>query len=193
MAADASQQGSRVSVNHWRASRIHLHHHNVTVPWTSILLGLMAALVLMMPATYRAGTESSHPHTVLQPMIDRATGRPHHHPGDTHVHRHTAEASHAGALSPFAPPGIPLNVLQTPDRAHVAYTPMQPDAEAPSIANMKPTLDQPLILATMIGMLVLAAVVVTRRSAWERVRFPGACAIAPDIPPPRPISVPTAL
>ena len=173
---------------HSRAPRIHVHLHHQGIPWTSILLGLMAMLVVAMPVSYRAGTEASHPHTVFQAMIDHATGHTHHHPGEDKPHTHATTST---ALSPFASPAIPLNVLSAPTHDH-ATTAMQPEPDVPTITNAKPSLDQPLIIASIAGLLILAATVVVRRAAWPRPPWPEALAVAPDIPPPRPLSIRTA-
>jgi hypothetical protein len=149
----------------------------------------MAMLVVMMPVSYRAGTESAHPHTIFQAMIDRATGHTHRHPGEHQPHTHATTGS---ALSPFASPAIPLNVAHTLAPAPATAT-MQPDPDVPSITTAKPSLDQPLILTATLGLLLLAATVVVRRMMWPRLPWPEALAVAPDIPPPRNLSIRTAI
>lgn len=80
----------------------------------------MALLVLLMPMSYRAGTETAHPHAFFQDLIDLATGTPHEH--GSHVgasHEHGAgDAQHhhdagttpapVATLSPFLAADIPL-------------------------------------------------------------------------------------
>lgn len=57
------------------------------------LLLAMAALVLCMPMSYRAGTAFSHPHAFFQVFIDAATGHG-HHDADELVGAQTARVSH---------------------------------------------------------------------------------------------------
>lgn len=85
----------------------------------------MALLVLLMPMSYRAGTETDHPHAFFQELIDLATGTPHEHgsrvgvshehgAGDA-LHHHddetattTTTTAPVATLSPFLAADIPL-------------------------------------------------------------------------------------
>lgn len=49
------------------------------------MLALLVALVVLMPVSYRAGTDTSHSHTIFQGLIDMVIGQPHHH-ASTHSH-----------------------------------------------------------------------------------------------------------
>jgi hypothetical protein len=181
MADVVLQQELIASVNHVHVLRARFRHTCGSLPRTSILLGLTVMLVLAMPMNYRAGTETTHPHAVFQTVIDTVTGR-HHHPGDGHLHTHAATSS--AALSPFAPPSVPLNALHGQDQPSLPSASMHIAPDVPSIASMKPSLDQPVTIVAA-GMLVLLAAVVVRRSCWHLVRIPGDTAIAPEPPPPR--------
>lgn len=101
---------------------------------TNGMLAGMALLVLLMPMSYRAGTEADHPHAFFQELIDIATGTPHEH--GAHVgatrphtagdgHHHDAGPSAAVAtISPFLAADIPLAA------AVEAATSPQPDRSA---------------------------------------------------------------
>ena len=65
-----------------------------------IWLALLVPLMLLMPISYRAGTETSHAHTIFQGIVDTITGYRHHHAGDAGP---GAETIDSPALSPAAP------------------------------------------------------------------------------------------
>jgi hypothetical protein len=187
MADVVLQQGQIASVNHVHAQRTRFHHQHVFIPWSGILPGFMVMLILVMPMSYRAGTETSHPHAVFQTVIDTIGGRSHH--ADDGHHHASAPSATSSALSPFAPPGVPLNAVQASDQASLASMSMALDPDVPSLTTMKPALDHALTVAAPGVLIVLAATVVTRRSCWPRILTPGANAIAPELPPPQVLSV----
>jgi hypothetical protein len=68
----------------------------------SIRLGVLVLATLLMPVSYRAGSDISHPHTIFQGLVDLITGEPHHHgPAEPVPDRTT--------VSPFAPVTAPLS------------------------------------------------------------------------------------
>ncbi len=137
-----------------------------------LLLVLLGA-VLMMPVTYRAGTDQAHVHTIFQGMIDAIVGHPHHHSGE---HEHTA------APSPFSPPGIPLSSI---DGHHTA-----PITGAESDVPQQVQFAGPALAFTALLVLgALVAALVTRdgiRLLWRSLHPLAAIDLALEPPPPRP-------
>jgi len=123
---------------------------------TSLLLGPLVMLLLVMPVSYRAGADEAHPHPIFQPVIDRIVGHHHHH-GD---HDHAP-----GKAAPTVP--------DTPDM--------------PSLAALKPAVDQPLALAATVTLLLATAAVATWRHLWPRIRVPDGTVTCPE-PPAEPVS-----
>jgi hypothetical protein len=124
---------------------------------------------------------------VFQTVIDTVNGRS-HHADDGHQHAHAPETT-TSALSPFAPPSVPLNAIHASDQASLAPVSMEFDPDVPSLSTIKPALDHALTIATPGVLIILAAAIATRRSCWPQIRIPGANAIAPEPPPPRVPSV----
>lgn len=58
------------------------------------MLASLVALVVLMPVSYRAGTDTSHSHTIFQGLIDMVLGQPHQH-SSTHDHDNTSASSDA--------------------------------------------------------------------------------------------------
>jgi len=148
--------------------------------------------MLLMPVSYRAGTETSHPHTIFQGMVDAVTGDRHHHSGDTE-----AEGVESLALSPFVPATVPLGSLMF-DRPETA----DPGAAGPHRTGGDRTtipgapdipaqlgLSSPIESATaihelgaLIALLLAGAVCA---SLWDKVNRLFQMCITQDPPPPR--------
>jgi hypothetical protein len=63
----------KVTTAHRRSTRMSLI--------SGLALTFVAGLTLLMPVSYRAGTDEAHAHATFQLWIDAATGRSHHHHG----------------------------------------------------------------------------------------------------------------
>lgn len=145
----------------------------------------MAALVLCMPMSYRAGTAFSHPHAFFQVFIDAATGHGHHDAGE--------QPEQAGTFSPFVPPDVPLQ--QPKGDAGVRYRVIDghifsssPAGDRASDTPALSALTAPLEQATGIPALSLIVLLLfaadRRRAVWALARAPGGLIPAPE-PPPR--------
>jgi hypothetical protein len=66
---------------------------------SAIVLAIMALILVLMPVSYRAGTESAHPHTVFQVIVDEVRGEAHGHAGDRATsHTHERQSSPSASL-----------------------------------------------------------------------------------------------
>ena len=122
---------------------------------TAMLLVLLLAM-LLMPVSYRAGSDREHAHTIFQGMIDAVLGQPHHH------HHHGEDDAHAeNDATAEARPDIPNPLgLSTPISSQAAIQ----------------------ILGLLIaGMLTAVAV----RPLWADARRLLERAFTEDPPPPR--------
>lgn len=146
------------------------------------MLVLLTALVMLMPVSYRAGTETSHPHTIFQVMIDMVAGHPHHHHGN---HDDRADHAHAGnpetgtADDAYSPGG---HVPDADER--MDPTPSSPDI--PTSLGMSNPID---VAASIHALGALVAAILGGSAAcplWDSVR--GSSGVVPSLtpPPPRP-------
>lgn len=154
-------------------------------------LALLGLLMLLMPISYRAGTETSHAHTIFQGIVDAIAGRSHHHPGDTRSRK-----AGSPALSPFAPATVPLGSLMfdhavaprgAPDRDLVegdaTTAPGAPDIPA-QLGLSSPIESTSAIheLGSLVALLLAGAV---RTSHWGQVNRLFQICLTQDPPPPR--------
>lgn len=132
----------------------------------ALLLVLLFA-VLLMPVSYRAGTDHAHAHPVFQIMIDAIRGEPHHH----------GEQPEASAPSPFSRPGVPLvaSAAESPDdQIDLAYT---SDTTFPLLVSASL-----LMLGALVNALLMGSV---RREIWSTIQRLSPIWLALESPPPR--------
>ncbi len=136
------------------------------------LLLLLVAGVLMMPVSYRAGTDSPHVHAIFQPMVDTLLGASHHHDHQ--------RSDHVGpAPSPFSSPSIPLT-------AGAPLPHAEPDV--PSQIQMATTA---LAVTAILGLGQLIATLLSgssRRPFWIVAHHLSPTALWPEPPPPRQVA-----
>ena len=155
------------------------------LPYRQVLVA-MAALLLLMPISYRAGTEATHPHAVFQVWLDSARGGSHHHHGD-----HPPEAaSHHAAADHHADQGV-TRWAGAPGFHTVASARAVEEAlDPPTLSPLKAPLSPALPLLTLAGDLLLLVVSTSWLPLWAgparmRARHP-----APEPPPPRRVLLP---
>jgi len=138
------------------------------------VLGILVVATLLMPVSYRAGTEQSHLHTIFQGLIDLIAGEPHHHGADT------AQA----ARSPFAPLTVPLGLLSDTNHQDDLATSGEPDIPRMLGISM-PISDHTTIqaLAMLIATILGGG---AARAPWTAVRTLAGRATLVEHPPPRP-------
>jgi hypothetical protein len=155
-------------------------------------LGLLVLMILLMPISYRAGTETSHAHTVFQGIVDAITGHPHHHSGDAN-----AKLTESARLSPFVSVNVPLCSLvfdhtEAADAGAAGFHEAEDDGStvpnAPDIPEQL-GLSSPIEstsaiheLGSLIALLLAGAV---RASLWGKVNRLFQVSITQDPPPPR--------
>jgi hypothetical protein len=146
---------------------------------SSVLLAIMAFLLLTLPVSYRAGTETTHPHTVFQVMIDQARGATHLHGSESAAGHEHASVGTSNPTPAFLNLRLPLSTYLTmvsPELAvqrlttsfwvfdHPPLT-MQPDV--PELTSLQ--VSSELATAMFALLLVLAALLV--RTPLGRIRF----------------------
>ncbi len=149
--------------------------HRILAHRRDIVLCLLMLATLMMPVSYRAGTGSSHPHTIFQVMIDAISGTPHTHGEPVHQpERHTP--------SPFAPLSVPLAAAVQADArvdpAAESDTPVMLQLTSP----ISDTSAIQLLALIVAGMLLFGPY----RPTWASLRAPRPMPNRIETPPPRP-------
>lgn len=134
----------------------------------TLVLALLVVGVLLMPVSYRAGTDQAHVHAIFQPMLDRLLGDHHHHGDDA-----------PAAPSPFSSPGVPLSVSSvSPTDSTATDVPHQVEMAGTGLATTAI-----LSLALLIATLLAGSIV---RSLWAAPFHLLPVTIWPEPPPPRP-------
>lgn len=155
------------------------------------LLLAMAALLLVMPMSYRAGTAYSHPHAFFQVFIDAATGHSHHDAGELTP---GSVAEPAGTLSSFVPPDVPLQPpagtagVHSPVVAgHILFSPQATSqaSDTPALTALTAPLEQASGIPALSLSLLLLLAADQRRALWAQARAPRGVTTAPELPPPR--------
>ncbi len=148
-------------------------------------LGLLAVLMLLMPVSYRAGTEVSHSHSILQGIVDTLTGHSHHHDEET------VSTTSRFVASPFAPANVPLGSWMTGDASEAASADAGARSGSPDIPEQM-GLYSPIEstspiheLGSLIALLLAGAI---RASLWGKANRLLQVCITQDPPPPRPVS-----
>jgi hypothetical protein len=151
-----------------RLHRIHAHRRD-------IVLCVLLLATLMMPVSYRAGTGSSHAHTIFQTMIDAVTGTPHSH-GEPILQPEYVTPS------PFAPLALPLTALVMTD------TTLDPAAEPDTPVMLQLTSPISATAAIQLLALIVASMLLFSpyRPTWSSLRTLRPRQHRIDTPPPRP-------
>jgi hypothetical protein len=131
------------------------------------MLGL-ACVLLLMPASYRAGTETPHPHAFFQGIVEVITGQAHEHDGvpeATATQTRDSTSNSASILSPFSGANIPLSASAAVDDAPPSVkinadtgapldaTPFRERIDSLQVTDLKPAIDQGTAIAA-IGLLI---------------------------------------
>jgi hypothetical protein len=135
----------------------------------TLALALLVVGVLLMPVSYRAGTDQAHVHTIFQPLLDGLLGDHHHHP----------ETDAPVAPSPFSSPGVPLRTSHHAphDSSTATDVPYQVEMAGAGLATTAI-----LGLAVLIATLLADSIV---RSLWTAPFHLLPVTIWPEPPPPR--------
>ena len=138
-------------------------------PRASLLMGAFALTILLMPVSYRAGTNQAHVHAIFQPLLDGLLDDHHHHPedGDAPV-----------APSPFSSPLVPLSASSHSHSSSTATdVPHQVEMAGAGLATA-PILGLGGLIATLLAGSVT-------RSLWSAAFQLLAVTHGPEPPPPR--------
>jgi hypothetical protein len=142
----------------------------------AVVLGVLILVTIVMPVSYRAGSDTAHPHTVFQGMIDLLSGHPHHH-GAAAV-----EPAPASAL--FSP--LPTSLLIA--ASHVDRTAVPGEPDIPQILGLSVPISALAAIQDLLPLLLalLASVLIGR--IWTA--HPRLVAIPEPVesPPPRPVA-----
>lgn len=150
-----------------------------TQPASRGLLLVMAALILAMPMSYRAGTAFSHPHAFFQVIIDAATGHSHH---DADELVGGARPDHARTFALFVPPAIPLQHLGA---GHDAAWSAGESPDTPALTAVSAPLEQAASIPALSLIILLLLAADRRRSIWALVPVPRGAISFVEPPPPR--------
>jgi hypothetical protein len=164
-----------VSYRRWRTS--------TGVSRSAVTLAAMALILLLMPVSYKAGTEQAHPHTVFQVMIDTARGTTHQHGGErqaAHAHLTVNVTEPAIATKPaFLAVNLPLSAYATMISPELAlhhlmaahwipdHPPLSVNMDAPSLTSLQGSSE----LATALTSLMLMLALLLLREPLQRLWF----------------------
>lgn len=162
-----------------------------TQPASRGLLLVMAALILFMPTSYRAGTAFSHPHAFFQVFIDAATGHSHHDADELVA---GSQPDDAGTFSPFVPPDVPLQQPRGESGVHyrvidghilyfIKTSNHAPDS--PALSALTAPLEQATGIPALSLIILLLLAADRQRAIWALPRLPRGATPAPESPPPR--------
>ncbi len=119
---------------------------------------LLVVLVVLMPVSYRAGTDVSHPHTIFQSLIDTPTGKPHHHAHD-HSHEDKDEEQAGSEGLPVAP--------GSSDHQRAEH--LEPHLTSPDMPSWL-TLSNPIVASAAIQALAALVAVILSSSVARSMR-----------------------
>ncbi len=169
----------------------------------TLVLGTVS-LMLLMPVSYRAGTETAHPHAFFQGMLDMISGEPHEHAdqhatfADVQPVLASAPGTSQATPSPFMAADIPLSAgLRITTAGHQAEIPvsfaadletaarMSVNSDTPQLSNLKPGLEQGTAISS-IGMLLLILLMAGEgRKLWFAQAHLTGRRLSLEPPPPR--------
>ncbi len=155
-------------------------------PGTRLIgLGLLALVMLLMPVSYRAGTGTSHAHSILQGVVDTAVGHPHHH------REETGTATSRRIVSPFVPANVPLDSWATGHMggAGSALSSGQPASpDMPERMGLYSPIEPSSPIQELGALIALLLANAAGAPLWESVTRLLQVSIVQDPPPPRPAS-----
>jgi hypothetical protein len=162
---------------------VQAHLHRARRRWfvrdasrSSLALGFLALILLLMPVSYRAGTQDAHPHTVFQAILDQVRGEQHTHAGQL-ASPETPAPARASFLALNVPlsdwatlidPGAALeSMLRTHHVTHNlgASLPV-PDPDLPELTSVHPGADSGAALAQLLLVLALTLLIRPVRRLW---------------------------
>jgi hypothetical protein len=170
----------------------------------AIALAVMALVLVLMPVSYRAGTESAHPHTVFQVIVDQERGETHSHAGDLPASHASEAPTSSSALR--LPLNVPLSTYTTLNDPGAAIEAMlrlhqtthtfgialpEVDPDLPQLTSVLGAPDLATALTLTSLLLVLFLLVQPLRRLWYSSAILRGIGHAIEGPPPR-SSYPTA-
>ena len=138
-------------------------------------LAALVALLLVMPISYRGGTEVAHPHAVFQGWFDAAHGETGHYHPEERVARYAAEhprASHPVARWATGQDGIATEVPTA-------------EVDAPTLSALNAPLSPVMPLLALASVLLLSVASASWRPLWATAALLPGAILVPDAPPPR--------
>lgn len=142
------------------------------------MLVLLVALVVLMPVSYRAGTDAAHPHTIFQGLIDMVIGQPHHH--GEHDHASGLGDSHASAEHPGGEHGG-----GSTDQVAKRLEPAAASPDMPTLLGLSSPIDATAAIHAL-GALIAAMLSGSARcSLRDSVQSLDGLSVVLDPPPPR--------
>ena len=141
-----------------------------------LVLGAMAALLLVMPVSYRAGAEMTHPHAVFQLLADAEHGVVHHH-------HHSTAANHAADTHDEPTETRWTTGHHDGRRASVAVRVAPPDT--PTLSPLKAPTPPAVSLLGLVAVMLAAVESAVWRPLWGAARRMSGRLLSPEYPPPR--------
>lgn len=145
------------------------------------MLALLVALVVLMPVSYRAGTDASHAHTIFQGPIDMMIGQPHHDHGEYDHDDAPYNAKHVRTGTAHDESGMS-------DQNHRTAEQLEPSATSPDMPTWL-GLSSPIdVVASIHALGALVAAILsglTQRSLRDSVRTLDGLSVTLEPLPPR--------
>ncbi|MDQ3539524.1 MAG: hypothetical protein M3440_02450 [Chloroflexota bacterium] len=143
------------------------------------MLALLVALIVMMPVSYRAGTDASHAHTIFQGLIDMMIGQPHHHHGEHDHGDSPGNAEHAVTGSSDGASG------STDPQVAERLEPNATSPDMPTLLGLSSPIDATAAIHALGALIASMLSGSAQRSLRASVRPLDGLTLLVDSPPPR--------
>ena len=147
--------------------------------------GLLILLMLLMPVSYRAGSETVHAHSILQGVVNTVTGHTHHH------HEETSAATSRLSVLPLSQATVPIDSWMTSSATGTAGASSGAQLEIPDIPErmgLYGPIEPSSPIQELGALIVLLLAGAARASLWGNMTRLLQVCNGQDLPPPRPAS-----
>lgn len=160
---------------------------------SAITLAMLGLLLILMPVSYKAGTSTSHAHSVFQALIDQAGDETHSHGDDSGTREPASSPLYLelniplSTIAELESPIVSIEALVLTHRlTHNAELELpQSSPDLPEITSLQATPDIGTALVFLSALLALLFIQQPMRRIWFSTSLPEAFRLISEGPPPR--------